>query len=157
MRTFAETKPTVLVVDDAPENLALMSRLLKDHYRVKVATGGELAMRIASTVPQPELILLDVVMPQVDGITVCTWLKTQPATRDIPVIFVTAQSDLESEEQGLLAGAADYVTKPVSPLLLLARIHAHLMLYRANKELQELREWKELRSHPQASGPTDAP
>lgn len=121
-------KATVLVVDDTPDNLALMSGLLKDRYRVKVANGGEKALRIARSDQPPDLILLDVMMPGMDGYAVCMALKSAPETRDIPVIFLTAKSQVEDEQRGLECGATDYITKPISPPIVLARVKTHLAL-----------------------------
>lgn len=121
-------KATVLVVDDTPDNLALMSGLLKDRYRVKVANGGEKALRIARSGQAPDLILLDVMMPGMDGYQVCSALKSAPETRDIPVIFLTAKSQVEDEQRGLECGATDYITKPISPPIVLARVKTHLAL-----------------------------
>jgi putative two-component system response regulator len=123
-----KSEVTVLVVDDTPDNLALMSSLLKDRYRVKVANHGERGLRIAATDPAPDLILLDIMMPDIDGYEVCRRLKADPRTRDIPVIFLTAKSEVDDETQGLALGAADYITKPVSPPILLARVETHLAL-----------------------------
>jgi len=119
---------TVLVVDDTPDNLALMSSLLKDHYRVKVANHGEKGLRIANAEVPPDLILLDIMMPDIDGYEVCRRLKAEPRTRDIPVIFLTARSEVEDETKGLELGAADYITKPISPPIVLARVRTHLAL-----------------------------
>lgn len=121
-------KPTVLVVDDTPENLTLMSFLLKDRYKVKVANSGEKALRIALGSPRPDLILLDIMMPEMDGYAVCRHLQEQTATRDIPVIFLTAKASVEDEEFGLKLGAVDYITKPISPPVVLARVNTHLKL-----------------------------
>lgn len=121
-------KPTILVVDDTPENLALMSALLKDEYTVKVANSGLRALKIAHADIPPDLILLDVMMPQMDGYEVCRQLKLDPRTRDIPVIFITAQSGIEYERHGLEIGAVDYIAKPVSPPIVLARVKNHLAL-----------------------------
>ena len=119
---------TVLVVDDTPDNLSLMSSLLKDHYKVKVANHGEKGLRIANSDAPPDLILLDIMMPDMDGYEVCRRLKAEPRTRDIPVIFLTAKSEVEDETRGLELGAADYITKPISPPIVLARVQAHLAL-----------------------------
>ena len=119
---------TVLVVDDTPDNLSLMSSLLKDHYRVKVANHGEKGLRIALSDVPPDLILLDIMMPDIDGYEVCRRLKADPRTREIPVIFLTARSEVEDETKGLELGAADYITKPISPPIVLARVRAHLAL-----------------------------
>jgi len=124
----AVEKPTVLVVDDTPDNLSLMQALLKDHYRVKGANNGERALQIAMAETPPDLILLDIMMPGMDGYEVCSRLKLEPHTRDIPVIFLTARSDVEDEERGFALGAVDYITKPVSPPIVLARLHTHLTL-----------------------------
>ncbi len=132
MRTDDEAqpldKPTVLVVDDTPENLTLMSFLLKELYKVKVANSGEKALRIALQPPQPDLILLDIMMPEMDGYAVCRHLRQQAATRDIPIIFLTAKASVEDEEFGLKLGAVDYITKPISPPVVLARVKTHLNL-----------------------------
>ncbi len=122
------TKPTLLAVDDTADNLTLLNDLLCRQYKVKLANSGEKALRIAAAMPPPDLILLDIMMPEMDGYEVCRQLKLQPATRDIPVIFLTARSDAEAERAGLEAGAVDYVTKPFNPPVLLARVRTHLAL-----------------------------
>lgn len=121
-------KPTLLVVDDTPDNLTLMSGLLKEHYRVKVSNRGVKALEIAVGQPQPDLILLDIMMPEMDGYEVCRLLKENPDTEHIPVIFLTAKTESEDEAHGLALGAADYLTKPVNPAILLARVKNHLQL-----------------------------
>ena len=103
------------MVDDTPDNLSLMSGLLKDLYKVKVANNGEKALQIAASDSPPDLILLDIMMPGMDGYEVCSRLKADDKTRDIPVIFLTAKAEVEDETRGLGLGAVDYVTKPVSP------------------------------------------
>ena len=108
-------KPTILVVDDTPENLSMMSFLLKDLYKVKVANQGQKALRIAASEPRPDLILLDIMMPEMDGYEVCRQLQQGPQTRNIPIIFLTAKASIEDEEFGLELGAVDYITKPISP------------------------------------------
>jgi putative two-component system response regulator len=118
----------VLVVDDLPDNLTLIGELLGERYRVRVATSGERALRMALSEPRPDLILLDIMMPGTDGYAVCAALKRDPATRDIPVIFLTAKHEVEDEQHGLELGAVDYITKPISPPILLARVRNHLML-----------------------------
>ncbi|CAK0746469.1 putative cyclic di-GMP phosphodiesterase VC_1348 [Gammaproteobacteria bacterium] len=130
----SETQPTILVVDDTPENLAVLGGLLQPYYRVKVASSGVRALVVATSVPPPDLILLDVMMPGLDGYTVLERLRTQEATRDIPVIFVTALDASEDEELGLSLGAVDYITKPIKPAIVLARVHNHL-------ELKQARDW----------------
>jgi len=119
-------KPTVLVVDDTPDNLSLMSGLLKDLYRVKVANNGEKAIKIVQSDSPPDLILLDIMMPGLSGYEVCTILKDDPATRDIPIIFLTAMTATEDEKKGLALGAVDFITKPVNPPIVLARVATHL-------------------------------
>jgi putative two-component system response regulator len=130
---------TVLVVDDTPDNLTLMSGLLKGLYRVKVANGGERALKIAFSPPPlaPDLILLDIMMPEVDGYEVCRRLKADARTRDIPVIFLTAKSEVDDETRGLEMGAVDYITKPISPPIVLARVKAHLALKQAADFLRD--------------------
>ena len=119
---------TVLVVDDTPENLTLMGSLLRDHFMVKVANNGEKALKIAMSDTRHELVLLEIMMAGLDGYEVCRRLKATAATRDIPVIFLTARSDPDDERMGLALGAVDYITKPISPPILLARVNTHLAL-----------------------------
>lgn len=137
-------REVVLVVDDTPDNLELMSELLMDRYRVKVAGNGEKALRIAGGRQPPDLILLDVMMPQMDGYEVCARLKADPATRDIPVVFLTARGEAADEQRGFDLGAVDYITKPISPPIVLARIQAQLQL-KANADfLRDKSEYLEL-------------
>jgi putative two-component system response regulator len=140
---FVEKK-TVLVVDDTPDNLSLMSGLLKDNYKVKVANNGEKALKIAAAVPPPDLILLDIMMPGMDGYEVCRLLKRDPATVDIPVIFLTAKTEVEDEKKGLELGAVDYITKPISPPIVLARVKSHLALKVQADFLRDKSEFLEL-------------
>jgi putative two-component system response regulator len=121
-------KASLLVVDDTPDNLSLMSGLLKDSYKVKVANSGEKALKIAQSEAPPDLILLDIMMPEMDGYEVCRRLKLDARTRDIPIIFLTAKVQMEDERRGLELGAVDYLTKPVSPPIVLARVKNHLAL-----------------------------
>jgi putative two-component system response regulator len=118
----------ILVVDDVPENLTVLSTLLAPRYRVRVATSGARALDLATTGTPPDLVLLDVMMPGLDGYEVCARLKADARTRDVPVIFLTAKSDVEDEARGLDAGAVDYITKPISPPIVLARVRTHLAL-----------------------------
>ncbi|MGQ0618986.1 MAG: HD-GYP domain-containing protein [Panacagrimonas sp.] len=127
---------TILVVDDLPQNIEVMSGILRPAYRVKAATGGARALQLASGDAPPDLILLDIMMPEMDGLEVCRRLKADLRTRSIPVIFVTAMSEIEDEAQGFEAGCVDYVTKPVSPTLVLARVRTHLALAQQNRELE---------------------
>ena len=124
----AHAKPTVLVVDDTPDNLALMSALLKDTYRVKVANNGETGLKIAQSDDPPALILLDVMMPGMDGYEVCRQLKANPVTRGIPVIFLSGRTEADDEQKGLSLGAVDYISKPVTPGIVLARVASQLAL-----------------------------
>jgi putative two-component system response regulator len=123
-----DTRSIILVVDDTPDNLKLMSALLKDTYRVKIANGGEKALAIAQSDTPPDLILLDIMMPEMDGYEVCRRLKSNQKTKDIPVVFLTAMTATEDEEKGLKLGAVDYITKPISPPIVLARVETHLKL-----------------------------
>ena len=117
---------TILVVDDTPENIDLMSAILREEYRVKAATRGAKALEIARADPKPDLILLDIMMPEMDGYEVIEALKIDPDTTHIPVIFVTALSDELDEQTGLNMGAADYIVKPVSPALVRALSLIHI-------------------------------
>jgi putative two-component system response regulator len=137
METFAENRATILVVDDSPDNIALLSSLLKGTYRVKIAITGGKALEIASGDDTPDLVLLDIVMPGMDGYEVCQKLKQDPKTADIPVIFLTAKSDAMDEEKGLGLGAVDYITKPISPPIVRARIKTHLHLKRVSDFLKD--------------------
>lgn len=122
--------PTLLVIDDIPENLSLMYKLLKDDYKVKGANSGDKGLAIAEN-DRPDLILLDVMMPNMDGFEVCEHLKENPATKDIPVIFLTAKTESVDERKGLELGAVDYITKPIVPEIVKARVGTHVSLKRA--------------------------
>ena len=137
MNDIASRRPTILVVDDTPQNLSVMSELLQDLYQVKVAPNGARALKIARASPAPDLILLDIMMPEMDGYAVCRQLKLEASTRDIPVIFLTALSDEADEELGLGLGAVDYVTKPIRPAILLARVRSQLLLKSAADFLRD--------------------
>ncbi len=119
-------KKTLLIVDDVLDNLALMTGLLKDQYKVKVANSGEKALRLVREGVPPDLILLDIMMPGLSGYEVCQALKADPLTRHIPIIFLTALSSTEDERKGLEMGGADYITKPISPPIVLARVKTQL-------------------------------
>ena len=123
---------TILVVDDTPENLAVLGDLLMSQYQVRVATTGERALQLVHVAPRPDLILLDVSMPGMDGYQVLERLKAQTETRDIPVIFVTAMNSIEDEERGLAMGAVDYITKPLRPSIILARVRTQLEVKRTH-------------------------
>lgn len=129
------SKPTVLVIDDTPSNLDVLTGILKDTYQVKVAINGHIGIKIAKTVPQPDLILLDIMMPDIDGFEVCRQLKLQPNTAHIPIIFVTAKIDAEDEVKGLSLGAVDYLTKPITPQVALQRVKTHIALYDQQRAL----------------------
>lgn len=123
-----DDKQSVLVIDDTADNLTLMQGLLKDRYKVMAANNGERGIKIALSDHPPDLILLDIMMPGIDGYEVCRRLKADAATRDIPVIFLTAKSEVEDERKGFELGAVDYITKPISPPIVLARVHTQLAL-----------------------------
>ncbi len=123
--SLLKTKPTILIVDDTPANLVLLMGLLKDKYHVKAANNGEKAIELAGSSP-PDLILLDIMMPDMDGYEVCTILKSDEKTRDIPIIFLTAKVSVEDEEHGFEVGAVDFIHKPISPPVVMARINTHL-------------------------------
>ncbi|GAB6040177.1 SpoIIE family protein phosphatase [Endothiovibrio diazotrophicus] len=137
---MSEEKQTILVVDDTPENIDLLNQALGDRYTVRAAISGERALKIVATPPHPELILLDVMMPGMDGYEVCRRLKADEATRDLPVVFVTARGEIEDEVKGFSLGAVDYVTKPIQPEIVRTRVATHLALHRARRELAEKNE-----------------
>ncbi len=121
-------KQTVLIVDDSPVNIQMLGQLLKDEWNVKVATNGKTALNIATSEDPPDLILLDVMMPEIDGYKICQILKASDDTKDIPIIFVTAMSQQEDEAKGLELGAIDYITKPYNISIVKARVRNHLEL-----------------------------
>ncbi len=121
-------KNTVLVVDDSPDGLQILNEVLKREYDVRLARGGEQALQAAMQRPRPDAILLDIMMPGIDGYEVCKRLKANDATKDIPVIFLTAKTDIEDAQRGFDLGGADYITKPILPPVVLARIHTHIAL-----------------------------
>jgi putative two-component system response regulator len=139
-----QDRQTILVVDDTPENIVMITGLLKDLYRVKVATNGKDALKIAFSGEPPDLILLDIMMPEMDGYEVCSVLKGDSQTADIPVIFLTALTDMENELKGLNLGAVDYITKPISPPIVLARVRTHLRLKRMTEYLKGKLEREDL-------------
>ena len=131
-------KQCILVVDDSPENIDLLSEVLRDDYRVRIATSGEKALKIIYSDEPPDLILLDIMMPGISGLEICRRLKANPDRRQIPVIFVTAMSTTEDEQRGLATGAVDYITKPISPPIVKARVRTHLALYDQSRELERM-------------------
>ena len=135
--TTAERQPTVLVIDDTPQNLTVASRTLRDHYRCLVALDGAKALEIARADP-PDLILLDVMMPGMTGLQVCERLKQDPLTRGIPVIFLTALAEIENEAACFEAGGVDFISKPMHPATLLARVRTHVSLRLQEQHLAQL-------------------
>jgi len=132
--SLAPDKHTILVVDDTPENLAVLGDLLQPKYRVRVANSGKRALEVAFAEPTPDMILLDVMMPEMDGYAVIKALREHVVTAEIPIIFVTAMDADADEEYGLQLGAVDYITKPIRPAIVLARVNAHM-------ELKQARDW----------------
>ena len=137
--------PIILVVDDSEVNLMHVSAILEDRYDVRQASSGKEALKLAATAPRPDLILLDLIMPEMDGYQVAQLLRDNPATHNIPVIFVTAMVAEEDEQRGLALGAIDYMTKPLRPAILLARIRNHLELKHSRDVLQNQNELLETR------------
>lgn len=125
----------ILIVDDTPTNIGVISAALADTYKTKVATNGKKALSLASGEEKPDLILLDVVMPEMDGYEICQRLKADPATREIPVIFLTGQTGVEDETRGFGVGAVDYVHKPFSAAIVKARVQSHILLREARAAL----------------------
>ncbi|MCF8179178.1 MAG: response regulator [Sulfuritalea sp.] len=119
---------TLLVVDDEPANIGVLNSLLEPHFHVRVPRSGADAISVANASPHPAMILLDVMMPKMDGYAVLAKLRENPDTRDIPVIFVTAMDSNEDEQHGLELGAVDYITKPINPSIVLARVRTQLEL-----------------------------
>ncbi len=136
-------RKTILIVDDTPENLTVLGELLQSHYRVRVANSGARALAASVTEPKPDLILLDVMMPEMDGYTVLSKLRDNPVTRDTPVIFVTALDATEDETHGLELGAADYITKPIRPGIVLARVRGQIELKEARDQMHNQNAWLE--------------
>ncbi len=142
MKLTLDKKSTILCVDDTPTNLYLLVELLKNDYRVKTATTGALALQIVAA-GLPDLILLDIMMPGMDGLEVCRRLKSEIVSMDIPILFLTAKTEVEDEAYGLGLGAADYIHKPISPPILLARVRHHLEIKRYNDLLTNRNQWLE--------------
>jgi len=140
---MADNQATILIVDDTPENLSVLGELLQRSYRVRAANSGRRALQIVRSTPTPDLILLDVMMPEMDGYDVLAELRADPATRHIPVIFVTAMDGTEDEEHGLDCGAVDYITKPIRPAIVQARIRTQLELKRARDILSDQNSYLE--------------
>ncbi len=134
---------TVLIVDDEPVNISLLTELLMPHYKICVAKNGEKALQIMSSAARPDLILLDVMMPGMDGYEVCRRMKSNPDICDIPVMFLTAKSTAQDEEYGFNLGAVDYITKPISPSIVRARVTTHLEVKKAKDMLMDKNEYLE--------------
>lgn len=137
------SQPTLLIVDDTPENLSVLGELLQPYYRVRAANSGRRALQIAAGTPPPDLILLDVMMPEMDGYDVLAELKSSASTCNIPVIFVTAMDATADEERGLEHGAVDYITKPIRPSIVLARVRTQLEIKRARDILRDQNSYLE--------------
>lgn len=129
---------TILIVDDARENINFLAKLLKDNFKIRVATSGEKALEISFSDSPPDLILLDIVMPEIDGYEVCKRLKASFFTKSIPVIFITGKTNEEDEIYGFSLGAVDYITKPFSPIIVKARINTHAELKRYREYLESI-------------------
>ncbi|MBI5571203.1 MAG: response regulator [Desulfomonile tiedjei] len=141
----SEKKPKVLIVDDTPENIQVLMGTLKDQYAIVAAINGEKALRMAVAEPRPDLILLDIMMPGMDGFEVCSRLKSDPETRDIPVIFLSALDDTANKVKGFATGAVDYISKPFQPEEVHVRVNTHLTMSRLKRSLAEKNE--ELRAY----------
>ena len=133
-----KNRQKILVVDDTPENISVLVELLRNDYAIIVATGGERALHLARSLPAPDLILLDIMMPDMDGYEVCKRLKADNKTAEIPILFITALKDKESELKGLKNGAVDYITKPFYPELVKRRVKIHLELQQHRRHLEDL-------------------
>lgn len=131
-------KPTVLIVDDMTTNLLILSDLLKDEYQIKIAKNGQKALDIVHSSDEVDIILLDIMMPDIDGYEVCRQLKSNPKTKKLPIIIVTAKDNDEDEEYGLNLGAIDYITKPFNKAIVRLRIRNHLELKLKSDLLEEL-------------------
>jgi cyclic di-GMP phosphodiesterase len=131
-------KPRLLIVDDEPFYIDVLTNLLRDEYEISTAKSGELALQLAYAEPYPELILLDILMPGIDGYETCKQLKANPATCNIPIIFLTVKCDVDDELKGFDLGAVDYITKPMSPPIVKARIRTHIRLARIFNHLERM-------------------
>jgi putative two-component system response regulator len=131
------TPARVLIVDDTPLNISLLNAALMDEYIIRVATSGKQALDICLSMPV-DIVLLDVMMPEMDGFETCRRLKEYPLTKNIPVVFVTARGDVEDESTGFACGAVDYITKPIRAAIVRARVKTHLALYDQNRVLERL-------------------
>jgi len=132
------SKEKILIVDDTPVNIRVLVEALKNDYKLSIATNGKVALNYAMADQPPDLILLDIMMPEIDGYEVCKRLKDQESTRDIPIIFITAMSEERNETQGLEMGAVDYIIKPINQKIVQARVRTHLELKKHRDHLSEL-------------------
>lgn len=137
---FDQGKRTILIIDDSAESISLMVGLLEDEYNIKVAKSGEMALQLATTAPLPDMVLLDVIMPGLNGHDVCRQLKQDPRTELIPVIFLTALNDPDNEAKGFDLGAADYISKPFNPVIFKARVRTQMELVREKHKTRTLLE-----------------
>ncbi len=135
---MSDERQTILIVDDNKVNVDVLAMLLASDYKIKVALDGKRALQIAHKAPPPDMVLLDVMMPEMDGYEVCQKLKENPLTANIPVIFVTAKDAEADERYGFSLGAVDYITKPISPSIVFARVRTHLALHNQTRELSVL-------------------
>jgi len=133
-----DDKPSILIVDDVPGNIQVLAAVLKDSYSIKIATSGEQCLTIMQKNDKPLLILLDVEMPGISGYDVCKKLKESTETSDIPIIFITARTDESEEEYGFEIGAVDYITKPIKPVIVQARVKTHITIKQQRNKLSEM-------------------
>ena len=135
-----QSKPQILIVDDLPENLEVLSGIFEHEYSILIAKTGETALNIVRSNPGLAVILLDIMMPEMDGYEVCRRLKADPGTAKIPVIFISAKTEIFDEAMGFEVGGVDYLTKPVTPLIARARIQAHIQIQATRRELEKQNE-----------------
>ena len=131
-------KETILIVDDTPTNIQILAQALRNSYAIKVAANGAAALEIVLGQEKPDLILLDIMMPEMDGYEVCRRIKQDPTSWDIPIIFVSAKDELADQKLGFDLGAVDYIAKPFEVPLVLARVNVHLRLKRKTESLERL-------------------
>ncbi|HYH37076.1 MAG TPA: PleD family two-component system response regulator [Azospirillum sp.] len=134
---MSDTRAKILIVDDVPSNVHVLSRILRDDYEIYFATNGDKALELVQA-RLPDLVLLDIMMPGMDGFEVCARIKESPVTADIPVIFISARGEVEDETRGLEVGAIDFITKPISPPIVQARVRNHILLKRQTDLLRQL-------------------
>ena len=137
---MTDVKPRILVVDDEPFYLEVLSNLLSNDYEVFTAENGETALKLALSDPLPDLVLLDIILPDIDGYEVCSRLKANPISAEIPIIFLSAKSDVDDEVRGFKLGAVDYITKPISPPIVHARARTHVRTAQLIRQLENMIE-----------------